>query len=1122
MAYLAPIHRPSSVRHALKLRLLQEDEESLVVAKANRLEIYSQNENGLVLSYTRALYGKVTMLERLQFAQSPTEHLFVGTDRYMYFTLSWDSVTQQLQTQKTYVDQADKTSRDSQSQDRCHVDPTKQYMALQLFDGIITILPLISKGKKKGPSEAFNLGDPVPTRIPEFFVRSSCFLYPQEGASAEPRFAILYEDNHQKVCLSIKNLVFSPGGAGDPGSATLDHFSARGDLELGASHLIPVPGPAYGLFILTETAITYIDDATGEQSTKKLEEAVIFVTWTAIDAQRWLLADEYGRLFLLMLTFIDKGVRQYETHMIGHTSRASVLVYLGNGLVYVGSHQGDAQVIEIQEGGISTIQTFPNVAPILDFTVMDMGNRSGENHSNEYSSGQARIVTGSGAFQDGSLRSIRSGVGMEELGIMGHMEHISDLFPLKSNGTETQFDTLAAAFVDETRIFHFSGDGEVEEKEEILGLLLSERTLYISNIPRNGLVQVTSSKIRILNVEDGMVTAEWSAPDANSINIASANNRYLVASTGGFEAVTFDLTKNLEVLAKRVSDQEGQISCIHVPSVSPNICVMGYWQSTAIAIIRAETLETLHRVVMSEEIVNVPRSLVATQLIANEAPTLLVAMANGEVVTFAMNATSYALSSRKATILGTQAATFKILPRNNGLFNVFAICEHSSLIYGSEGRILYAAVTAEDASCVCPFDCEAYPGAIAIATPQSLGIALVDTERTTHVQTLKFDRTVRRVAYSRKLKAFGIGTISRRLEDGYELIQSHFQLADEVMFRLLDSVTLHDDELVESCIRADLRDGSSGELVERFIVGTSYMCHTGQDIIRGRIMVIAVTPERKIINVGETTTTGGACRALAVMDGNIVAALVKWVVIYAFNSPDITELVSYRTSTAPIALSVAGTHIAIADLMKSVSVVRYSTPTHPGGPHLLNEVARHFQTAWATAVEYVDNHTWLESDAEGNLMVLRQNVAGVTADDKRRLEIVGEIRLGEMVNRIRRVEVEESPNAVVVPKAFMGTVDGSVYLFAVISSSKQDLLMRLQQAIAARVQSPGNVPFNAYRAFKNSVREAEEPFRFVDGELIEKFLDCPGAMQDGICEELGGKIDAEEMRAMVEGLRRIH
>ncbi|KAL8941240.1 MAG: hypothetical protein Q9216_002373 [Gyalolechia sp. 2 TL-2023] len=1122
MAYLAPIHRPSSVRHALRLRLLKEDEESLVVAKASRLEIYSQNDNGLVLSHTRALYGKVTMLERLQFAQSPTEHLFVGTDRYMYFTLSWDSASQQLQTQKTYVDQSDKTSRDSQSQDRCHIDPTKQYMALQLFDGIITILPLIGKGKKRGPSEAFTLGDPVPTRIAEFFVRSSCFLYPRYDAGAQPRFAILYEDNHQNVCLGVKSLVFSLGGAGDPGSASLDDLSTRDDMELGASHLIPVPAPAYGLFILTETSITYVDEETSECSTKKLEEAVVFVTWAAIDAQRWLLADDYGRLFLLMLNPVGDGPEEFDTHMIGCTSRASVMVYLGNGLVYVGSHQGDSQVIKIQEGGISTIQTFPNVAPILDFTVMDMGNRSGETHSNEYSSGQARIVTGSGAFQDGSLRSIRSGVGMEEQGILGQMEHISDLFSLRSSGSDIQADILAAAFVDETRIFQFSTDGEVEEKEELLGLSLSERTLHISNILNNQLLQVTSSRIRVLDMEGGMITAEWSAKDAESITIASANDHYLVASSGGSEAVAFDLSKNLQVVVKRLFLEEGQISCIHVPSVASKICIMGYWQSAAMAIMNTDTLETLQRVVMSEEAVNVPRSIVLTQLIANEAPTLLVAMANGEVVTFAMDTTSYALSSRKATILGIQGATFKVLPKGDGLSNVFAICEHSSMIYGSEGRILYAAITAEDASCVCPFSCEAYPGAIAIATSRDLKIALVDTERTTHVQTLKFDRTVRRVAYSPKLKAFGIGTISRKLQDGYELIQSHFQLADEVMFKQLDSVTLHDDELVESCIRADLRDGSSGELVERFVVGTSYMCHAGQDIVRGRIMVIAVTPERKVINVGETTTTGGACRALAVIDGNIVAALVKWVVVYAFNSPRITELVSYRTSTAPIALSVAGAHIAIADLMKSVSVVRYSVPSHPGGSHSLNEVARHFQTAWATAVEYVDNYTWLESDAEGNLMVLRQNVAGVTADDKRRLEIVGEIRLGEMVNRIRRVEVEESPNAVVVPKAFMGTVDGSIYLFAVINSSKQDLLMRLQQAIAARVQSAGNVPFNTYRAFKNSVREAEEPFRFVDGELVEKFLDCPGTMQESICEELGGKVDAEEMRAMVEGLRRIH
>lgn len=34
MAYIAPIHQPSAVRHALKLNLLDPEEESLVVAYA--------------------------------------------------------------------------------------------------------------------------------------------------------------------------------------------------------------------------------------------------------------------------------------------------------------------------------------------------------------------------------------------------------------------------------------------------------------------------------------------------------------------------------------------------------------------------------------------------------------------------------------------------------------------------------------------------------------------------------------------------------------------------------------------------------------------------------------------------------------------------------------------------------------------------------------------------------------------------------------------------------------------------------------------------------------------------------------------------------------------------------
>ena len=245
MAYLAPIHRPTSIRHALKLNLLSSEEECLVLAKANRLEIYSQTPDGLILLHSRSLYGKVTMLEKLRQPHSKVDQLFVGTDHYVYFTVAWDEQSRQLKTDKSYQDAADKTSRDSQTEDRCLVDITGRYMALLLFDGIVTIIPTSQGGKRKSSGAVSVLGDPVPARISDWGIRSATFLHPKSGDREHPKMAFLYEDSQQRVCLSIRKLDYAAGGAGEPGSADLEHIiGMREDLELGASHLIPVPAPA--------------------------------------------------------------------------------------------------------------------------------------------------------------------------------------------------------------------------------------------------------------------------------------------------------------------------------------------------------------------------------------------------------------------------------------------------------------------------------------------------------------------------------------------------------------------------------------------------------------------------------------------------------------------------------------------------------------------------------------------------------------------------------------------------------------------------------------------------------------------------------------------------------------
>lgn len=95
-----------------------------------------------------------------------------------------------------------------------------------------------------------------------------------------------------------------------------------------------------------------------------------------------------------------------------------------------------------------------------------------------------------------------------------------------------------------------------------------------------------------------------------------------------------------------------------------------------------------------------------------------------------------------------------------------------------------------------------------------------------------------------------------------------------------------------------------------------------------------------------------------------------------------------------------------------------------------------------------------------------------------------------------------------------------MYLFALIRPDKQDFLMRLQDNIADLVQSPGGIPFAKYRAFRNSVRETDGPFRFVDGDLVERFLDCKADVQERVVAGLGSSV--EDTRAMVEALRRLH
>lgn len=608
------------------------------------------------------------------------------------------------------------------------------------------------------------------------------------------------------------------------------------------------------------------------------------MAWEKVDSQRWLLADDYGRLFFLMFVLDNQGnVEDWKLDYLGSTSRATVLVYLGGGVLFVGSHQGDSQVLRIGDGSFEVIQTLSNIAPILDFTVMDLGNRASESQTHEFSSGQARIVTGSGAFDDGTLRSVRSGVGMEELGVLGEMNHITDLWGLQSQSTGSFLDTLLVTFVDETRVFRFSPDGEVEELEEFLGLSLDENTLLAANLPDARILQVTETRVQIAEVESGMVTFEWTPSTGSAITAASANDENLVVVVGGQILASFDIRSNAQIITEKNFGEDHQISGVTVPYKPTGVCVAGFPQSAKVSVMATIDFSELQTKSLGPAGEAFPRLVLVADVLADSPPTLFVSMADGSVITFSFDTKDYSLSGMNKLILGSEQPTFKKLPRGDGLYNVFATCENPSLIYGSEGRIIYSAVNSEGASRICHLNAEAYPESIAVATSRELKIASVDKERTTQIQTLPMGSTVRRVAYSPSEKAFGLGTIDRKLEDGVEIVKSHFVLADEILFRRLDAIELQPDELVESVVRAEFpagKDENGRDAVkDRFIVGTAYLDEErdkNEESIRGRILVLEVDHGRKLTQVAEEPVKG-ACRALATLGNKIVAALVKTV-----------------------------------------------------------------------------------------------------------------------------------------------------------------------------------------------------------------------------------------------------
>jgi DNA damage-binding protein 1 len=91
------------------------------------------------------------------------------------------------------------------------------------------------------------------------------------------------------------------------------------------------------------------------------------------------------------------------------------------------------------------LDSYPNLGPIADFAVMDLDRQ-----------GQGQVVTCSGNFNEGSLRIVRNGIGINietEYPLPG----IKGLWSLRGSSSSTFDKFLVESFVGETRVLGMDG-----------------------------------------------------------------------------------------------------------------------------------------------------------------------------------------------------------------------------------------------------------------------------------------------------------------------------------------------------------------------------------------------------------------------------------------------------------------------------------------------------------------------------------------------------------------------------------------------------------------------------------------------------------------------------------------
>ena len=1125
--YVVTAQKPTATTVAITSNFTGPDDLNLILAKNSKIEIHTISPEGLRHYMDLNINGCVTCMQSFRPKGEDQDVVFVLTRRYHVFIIQYKPATKELIT-RTYGDIEDSTGKPTDIGAIGIVDPECKLIGLRLYEGLLKIVPLDTVKQKEGKElKSFNI------RIEELNIIDIKFL---EGCKA-PTIVYIYQTQkgtrHVKTFeISLSNKEFTKG----PWKLT--------NVEANANLIIPVKGPLYGAIIIGLATVSYCKADTFISHAPGVLRDSIITSYCTIDSKRYLCSDDKGLLFILTLvTDHTDVVTDIQMILLGETTIASCLAYLDNSVVYVGSAQGDSQLIHINPGRTSNdelhltvLETYANLGSITDMCIVD-------------SDKQPQLVTCSGSSKEGSLRVVRCGIGIQELASID-IPGIKGIWPIRIRSDDALDNALIITFMGYTRILYF--DGEEVEEIETKDLISDKQTLYSGMTSGDNIIQICSNCIRLLDSHTLQTVSEWKPATGERIDHVGCNKTQCVVSDGN--VITYLSIEGGHIKQISRVELDHDVACVDITplvlmekSDVSKYCAVGCWVDGSIRVYSLPDFQQLQTHELGGEIV--VKSILMCPF--EDSSYLMATLGDGSLFYCDIDPETGKLSKKKKIALGIHSTTLQLFHAFDAN-HVFASSDRPTVIYSNSNKLVFSTVNMQDVNHMCPLNTGAYPDALALASSSGLIVGSVAAIQKLHIQTIPLGESPKRIAYQEATSTYGIitmrnsnitassvSTLCQNITDSSDVINGmdpdsrlkkdaannsevhNLLIMDKKTYEVLHVHRFAPTEWGLSVFSYHCNDK------DYFVVGTAFVNEEDSESKDGRVIVFRW--DGTTLNQVASHDVKGAVSCVTEVCGKILAGINNKVTVFEFKEEDGLKVeCKYHNTLMAVYLRSRGQFILVGDLLRSMALLVYKQLEGR-----LEDIAKDYKANWMTQVEILDDDTFLGAEHFNNLFVCTKE-GGMEEEDRRLLKLAGQFHLGENANVFREGSlVLKNPSGAppLVHKTILyGSSTGAIGLIGCIEKPLFDLLLTLQEALARTVTSIGCIPHNVWRGFHND-RQKEPAKGFIDGDLIERFLDLPRSEMTKICVDLFYDFDGTGMKRegtvddlvkLIEDLARIH